>query len=200
MLQHDYVENTAKFVKNRHCTLNFAFKLINIRNFRNSKLAQMSIRNLRFVNLANFLYLRNYHFHSQSTVTKLVSTEVLELLLSNVSEAIPISKCSGLFSFNSYICGFHVYKQKRNPVLGRRYSCITEEKNEHDKYAVAVVNDDEVVGHVPLRLSKIMSIFLKLTGSHMEVKVTGKYVNRGVGYRLEIPYKYDVSGQEKDVA
>ena len=38
-----------------------------------------------------------------------------------------------------------------------------------------MVNDDAVDGHIPLRLSKIMSMFLKLTGSHMEVEVTGKY-------------------------
>ena len=107
---------------------------------------------MRFVNLTNLLHLRNYHFHSHSTVTKLASMEVLELLLSNISEAIPISKCSGLFSFNSYICGIHAYKQNWDPSLGRRYSCTTEEKNEHDEYAVAVVNDDEVVGHIPLRL------------------------------------------------
>ena len=100
--------------------------------------------------------------------------EVLELLLSNISEAIPIFKCSCLFSFNSYIRGFYVYKQNWGPVLGRRYSCITVEKNEHGEYAAAVINGDEVVGHIPLRLSKIMSMFLKLTGSHMKVEVTGK--------------------------
>ena len=43
----------------------------------------------------------------------------------------------------------------------------------HDEYIVVVVNDDEVVGHISLRVSKILS----MTGSHMEVKVTGKYVN-----------------------
>ena len=84
--------------------------------------------------------------------------------------------------------------------MRRRYSCITEEKNEHDEYAVAVVNDVKVVGHITLRLSNIMSIFLKLTGSHMEVEVTGKYVNRGAGYGLEISCKYHASGQEKAVA
>ena len=112
--------------------------------------------------------------------------EVLELHLSNISEAIPISKCSG-FSFHSYIRGFHSYKQNWDPVLERRYPCTTGEKSEHDEYDIVVVNDDEVVGHFLLRLSKIMSMFLKLTGSHMEVEVTGKYVNRGAGYKLEIP-------------
>ena len=75
---------------------------------------------------------------------------VLELLLSNILEAILISKCSGLFSFNSYTRGFHAYKQNWDQVLGRRYSYTTEEKNKHDKYAVAEVNDDEVVGHITL--------------------------------------------------
>ena len=116
--------------------------------------AQMNIQNL-----TNLVHLRNYHFHSQNTVTKLAIMEVLELLLSNISEAVSVSKCSGLFSFNSYIRGFHAYKQNWDPVLGRRYSCTTEEKNEHDEYAVAVVNDDEVVGHISLSLSKIMSVF-----------------------------------------
>ena len=127
---------------------NFAISQFHIRNLRKSKLAQMNIGNLRFVNLTNLLHLRNYHFHSQSTVTKLASMEVLELLLSNISEA----KCSGLFSFNSYVFGIHGYKQNWDPSLGRRYSCTTEEKNEHDEFVVAVVNDDEVVGHIPLRL------------------------------------------------
>ena len=63
-----------------------------------------------------------------------------------------------------------------------------------------MVNDDEVVGHIPLCLSNIMSVFLKLTGSHIEVDVTGKYVNRGAGYGLEIPCIYHVSGQDKAVA
>ena len=152
MLRHDHAENATRIVEKQHCTLNFALKLINIRNLRNSKLAQMNIRNLRFVNLTNLLHLRYYHFHSQSTVTKLAFMKVIELLLSNISEAIPICKWSGLFSFNSYSCGFYAYKQNWDPSLGRRYSCTTKEKNEHDEYVVAVVNDDEVVRHITLRL------------------------------------------------
>ena len=197
MLRHGHVKNTTRIVEKRYCSLNFALKLINIRNLRNSKLAKINIRNLRFVNLTNLLHLTSYHFHLQRTVTKLTSVKVLELLLSNISEAIPISKCRGLFSYNSYIRGFHSYKQNWDPVLGRRYLCITEENNEHGEYAVAVENYDEVVGHIPFHLSNIMSMFLKLTGSHMEVEVTGKYVNREVGYGLGIPCKYHVSSQEK---
>ena len=63
-----------------------------------------------------------------------------------------------------------------------------------------MLNDGEVVGHISLRLPKTMSMFLKLTGSQMEVEVTGKYVNWGIGYELEIPCKYLVTDQEKGVA
>ena len=45
-----------------------------------------------------------------------------------------------------------------------------------------------------------MSMFLKLICSQMEVEATGKYVNRGACYGLEIPCKYLVSSQEKTVA
>ena len=62
-----------------------------------------------------------------------------------------------------------------------------------------MVNDDIVVGHIPVRFWKIMSMFLKLTGSHMEVKVTAKHVNRGAGYGLEISCKYHICGREKAV-
>ena len=62
-----------------------------------------------------------------------------------------------------------------------------------------MVNDDEVVGHIPLRFSKIMSMLFKIS-SHMEVELTGKYVNRGAGYGVEIPSKYHVSGPEKAAA
>ena len=160
----------------------------------------MNIRNLRLVNLANLIHRRNYHSLSQSTVAKLLSMEVLESLLSNISEAIPTSKCSGLSSFNSCICEFNAYKQNWDPVLGRRCSFITEEKNENGECAVVLVNEDEVVRHIPLCLSKIISMFLKLAGSYMEVELTGKFTNRGAGYRLEIPCKYHASGREKVVA
>lgn len=63
-----------------------------------------------------------------------------------------------------------------------------------------MVNDDEVVGHIPLCLSNVMSMFSKFTDSHMEVEGTGKYVNRRAGYGFEITCKYHISGQVKAVA
>ena len=59
-----------------------------------------------------------------------------------------------MFSLNWYIRGFHAYKQNWHPVLARKHSRTIEKRKEHDEYAIAVVNDDEAVEHISLRLSK----------------------------------------------
>ena len=59
--------------------------------------------------------------------------------------------------------------------------------------------EDRVVGHIPLAISKRISLFLTLPGSFLETKVTGKRINRGGGIGLEVPCKYCISGQEKAV-
>ena len=59
--------------------------------------------------------------------------------------------------------------------------------------------EDRVVGHIPLGIYKCISLFLTLCGSFLETKVTGKRINRGGGYGLEVPRKYRISGQEKPV-
>ena len=59
--------------------------------------------------------------------------------------------------------------------------------------------EDRVVGHIPLAISKCISLFLTLPGSFLETKVTAKRIYRGGGYGLEVPCKYYISGQEKAV-
>ena len=58
---------------------------------------------------------------------------------------------------------------------------------------------DRVVGHIPLAISKCISLFLTLPGSFLDTKVTGKRINQGGWYGLEVPCKYLISGQEKAV-
>ena len=45
----------------------------------------------------------------------------------------------------------------------------------------------QLVGHVPLNWSKVLSKFLQFTNHHVGVEVTGKKVNRDVGLGLETP-------------
>ena len=54
-----------------------------------------------------------------------------------------------------------------------------------------------IVDHIPLAISKCISLFLTLLGSFLETKVTGKRINRRGGYVLEVPCKYRIAGQKK---
>ena len=74
------------------------------------------------------------------------------------------------------------------PKAGDKNFCLkSENENQHDKFAVAIVLEEQIVGHVPKNLSKIFHRFMKIPNSTIGCKVTGKRVNRGVDYGLEIP-------------
>ena len=89
--------------------------------------------------------------------------------------------------------GHHVYKHVWTPVLDEELTCIPEENNNHDVYAVAVMKEDEVVGHVPCELSKILYYFLKHAGEIYCV-VTDK---RKCGVGLKVPCVYKLKGKQR---
>ena len=64
---------------------------------------------------------------------------------------------------------------------------------QHDKFAVAIVLGERIVGHVPKNLSKIFHQFMK--GPNCTIK----HVNCGGGYGLEIPVQYRFTGAKKAV-
>ena len=53
-----------------------------------------------------------------------------------------------------------------------------------------VSEQDEIVGHISQRMATYVSRFFKRSTNAGTVKVTGKRVNRGAGYGLEIPCIY----------
>ena len=55
---------------------------------------------------------------------------------------------------------------------------------------------EEVVGHVPLFLSKTLNKFLRLPGSSASHKVTGTRINRGIGVGLEVLTEITFVGKE----
>ena len=65
--------------------------------------------------------------------------------------------------------------------------CTQETDNPHDNYAVFIIRNSYVAGHVSLGLSKTFSNFLSLPVSTMLCVVTKKRLNLGTGLRLEIP-------------
>ncbi len=55
-----------------------------------------------------------------------------------------------VFTLSSVIRGHHVYKVIWAPFVGEGLLLKTEDTNEHDRHAVAIVKDDQaVVGHMP---------------------------------------------------
>ena len=75
----------------------------------------------------------------------------------------------------------------------------SENENQHDKFAVAILLEEQIVGHVPKNLSKIFHQFMKIPNCTIRCKVTGKRVNRGAGYGFEIPVQYGFIGAKKAV-
>ena len=96
---------------------------------------------------------------------------IFKQMTDNIDEPLPIviDKANS-FSFNSYAT--------------------------HDNYAVSIICNSYVVGHVPLGLRKTFSDFLSLPASTMLCIVTGKILNRGAGLGLEIPVMYQARGHE----
>ena len=84
------------------------------------------------------------------------------------------------------------------PKVSDEIFCLkSENKNQHDKFAVAIVLEEQIVGHVPKNLNKIFHEFMKIPNYTIGFKVTGKHVNHGAGYGLEIPVQYRFIGAEK---
>ena len=98
------------------------------------------------------------------------------------------------YSLNSFVCGHHVYKDEWTPTVGESLNCVREPLNEKEKNKVAVMRDDKVVGHMPLFYSHCVSQCLEISSNTVTCMVTGKRVNWGGGYGLEVPCQYSFKG------
>ena len=73
----------------------------------------------------------------------------------------------------SSVQGYHAYFKYSTVSVGELMMCEIEEDNEYDKYAVAVKNESgQIVGHVPIEISKIMCTFIRDCGE-VEVECIG---------------------------
>ena len=58
----------------------------------------------------------------------------------------------------SVVHGHHMYKEGWSLVVGELLPVLQESSNIHDRRAVAVFRDGNIVGHVPRELSRIFLI------------------------------------------
>ena len=63
------------------------------------------------------------------------------------------------YEMESCVRGYHVYKDLWDASIGEDILCEREPFNNADRYAVAVLKDDTVVGHIPRKISRICSLF-----------------------------------------
>ena len=104
-------------------------------------------------------------------------------------------------TIDTFSCGYHEYMSVWMPQIGGdSLFCRRELSNECNAVVALAVIDhfrwEEVVGHVPLFLSKTLNKFLRLPGSYGSYKVTGTRINRGIGVGLEIPIEITFVGKE----
>ena len=69
------------------------------------------------------------------------------------------------FQKESCVRGYHVYKDIWNAALGEELQCQRERGNSSDLYAVAVLKDRTIVGHLPRKISRICSLFMRRGGA-----------------------------------
>ena len=84
--------------------------------------------------------------------------------------------------------GYHVYKTIWGAAVGEVLICRREPTNSADRYAVAVLKEETIIGHLPRKMSKVCSLFLRRGGS-IRCKVTGsrRYSSDLPQGGLEIP-------------
>ena len=102
---------------------------------------------------------------------------------------------SASFEWQSYVRGHHVYFLEWTPVVGELLTLKREPENPYDRWAVAVMKGEQLVGHIPRSVSQIVSCFLSRDGHRAVCEVIGSRVNRGVQLGVEVPCIYRFYGR-----
>lgn len=104
------------------------------------------------------------------------------------------------YSTKSMIRGFHVYQSVWSPITGEELPCVRELSNAADPFAVAVVKNATVVGHIPRKISSVCSMFLRKGGSlTCQVLSLRRYSADLPQGGLEVPCLLKFCGERKDV-
>ena len=101
---------------------------------------------------------------------------------------------------SSCIRGYHIYQSVWVPAIGELLECNREIRNAMDRYAVSVTKNNEIVGHLPKKISTLCSLFLRRGGS-ISCEVTGsrRYSRDLEQGGLEIPCDLLFKGNEQDI-
>lgn len=100
----------------------------------------------------------------------------------------------------SCIRGYHVYRTTWEARIGETLHCNREVLNMSDRYAVCVVKEGNIVGHLPKRIARVCSLFLRRGGQVCAVVTGRKRYSRDLPQGgLEIPCELIMRGKKKEL-
>ena len=67
---------------------------------------------------------------------------------------------AGEYEIEACIGGYQVYQAIWLAAIREQLTCTLETGNPTDRYAVAVLKDSAIIGHLPKNISRICSLFL----------------------------------------
>ncbi len=85
------------------------------------------------------------------------------------------------FSIESFVRGYHAYKDQWDPSIGEVLPLERDPSNPKGRHAVAVKRNSTTVGHIPFNYAPVVSAFLLRSSNKGMAEVTGNKVNRGAG-------------------
>ena len=100
--------------------------------------------------------------------------------------------------FSSVIRGHHKHKEVWEPIHSQILQCTRETSNRFDPFAVSIVSNGEIVGHMPRKISAACALFLQHRGS-IQCEVTGdrRHSSDLPQGGLEVPCELIFEGEKK---
>ena len=99
------------------------------------------------------------------------------------------------FRIESSVRGHHIYKELWTPFIGEELQTAQEPENGHDPFAVAVLKEGVIVGHVPRDISRVCWYFLERNNT-ITCRITDKRQRSSVsGKGLEVPCIFMFTGK-----
>ena len=104
----------------------------------------------------------------------------------------PVSSLDRALTF--FFHGYHVYCREWTPAVGEDLFLKQEPDNCRDKFAVAILRNGRVVGHIPKTVSRTVYFFLNRDGHSGLCEVTARLTNCGVDLGVEVSCVYRFYG------
>lgn len=104
-------------------------------------------------------------------------------------------------TYQRYLCirGYHIYNEIWTAIVGEELICQREPTNPSDRYAVAVMRSGQIIGHLPRKVSRACSIFIRRGGSITCVVTGGRRYSSDLPQGgLEIPCKVKFTAKKDD--